>query len=156
MMLRRIKDQVNLSLPSRREITVLVPLTQQQIFWYKNLLHGLDQDTIETVMKETENNMNVNDHSDGNKEASAVYDNQLTGNPTDTNDPDLIMVLILIRNLSSTDDVLTKSNSGGAADSDWRKLMNLIIQLRKVRDARSYQHATKVYFINYRSVIIFT
>jgi SWI/SNF-related matrix-associated actin-dependent regulator of chromatin subfamily A member 5 len=50
-MLRRVKDQVAIKLPSKREATILVPLTESQIAWYKQLLCGLDADTIEMVMK---------------------------------------------------------------------------------------------------------
>ena len=41
-MLRRIKEEVAIKLPSRREVTILVPLTPKQIGWYKQLLCGLD------------------------------------------------------------------------------------------------------------------
>lgn len=37
-MLRRVKDEVALRLPSRRELTVLVPLTAQQEQWYRHML----------------------------------------------------------------------------------------------------------------------
>eukprot|EP00606_Chrysophyceae_sp_TOSAG23-5_P001106 GSChrysophyteH2.ASY1.ANO1.722.1 assembled CDS len=41
-MLRRLKEHVSLSLPSRKEITILVPLTDMQTALYKHILCGLD------------------------------------------------------------------------------------------------------------------
>ena len=55
-MLRRLKEHVAITLPSRRELTVLVPLTEHQKLLYKHLLCGLDKGTMDVVMAENANN----------------------------------------------------------------------------------------------------
>jgi SWI/SNF-related matrix-associated actin-dependent regulator of chromatin subfamily A member 5 len=101
-MLRRIKDNVALKLPSRRELTILVPLTSQQIELYKQVLCSLDSDTIETVMR-------VSDETT-NRENDLLADDSkaLTRN----NDPLPVAAI--------------------SDNHDWRKLMNLLLQLRKI------------------------
>ena len=113
-MLRRVKDQVAISLPSRRELTVLVPLTKRQVEWYKRLLCGLDSDVIETVMRESV--------------APAVSDIEASGSSS---------VVVVVpkgrgkKNADAESSSLSLS-TGSAGDSDWRKLMNLLLQLRKI------------------------
>ena len=110
-MLRRVKDQVAISLPSRRELTVLVPLTKRQVEWYKRLLCGLDSDVIETVMRESL----VPAVSD--IEPNSVVDVVPKGRG---------------KKNAETESSSLLSSSGSAGDSDWRKLMNLLLQLRKI------------------------
>ena len=85
-MLRRIKEQVKIKLPSRRETTILVPLTERQVFWYKHMICGVDEDLIDIVMGADESSRN-----------------------TDTVDRRAV-----------------------GADTDYKKLMNLLLQLRKI------------------------
>jgi SWI/SNF-related matrix-associated actin-dependent regulator of chromatin subfamily A member 5 len=118
-MLRRVKDQVAISLPSRRELTVLVPLTGRQVVWYKRLLCGLDSDVIETVMRESTPAV-----------ASAI------ANAIMPEGSDSLALTVKPKGSSSKKDssVLasssSSSSSGGSGDSDWRKLMNLLLQVR--------------------------
>jgi SWI/SNF-related matrix-associated actin-dependent regulator of chromatin subfamily A member 5 len=112
-MLRRVKDQVNIVLPSRKEITMLVPLTSYQVEVYKQLLCGLDSDTIETVMRESSN------HTSATGAISREPSHQsLTASVTETKK---------ITKKSSKESLNNMS-----VDTDWRKLMNLLLQLRKV------------------------
>jgi SWI/SNF-related matrix-associated actin-dependent regulator of chromatin subfamily A member 5 len=113
-MLRRVKDQVAIKLPSKREMTVLVPLTDNQIAWYKQLLCGLDPDTIEMVMKQGSSNGS----SSGDNSSSA---DRLSA-PSPANAP------CLPTSSTSTSAAMTTSSG----DSEWRKLMNLLLQLRKI------------------------
>eukprot|EP01038_Epipyxis_sp_PR26KG_P004667 gene4667-6556_t len=108
-MLRRVKDQVNVHLPSRRELTILVPMTPLQIELYKQLLYGLDCDIIETVMKETEKAKLIDN-----------IENQVITNDSISN---------LTLKKTSSSNTLNNTNS---SDSEWRKLMNLLLQLRKI------------------------
>ena len=112
-MLRRVKDQVNIVLPSRKEITMLVPLTSHQVEVYKQLLCGLDSDTIETVMRESVSHTNA--------PSSAMSRESSHQTLTAENDPKKIP------KKSSKESLSTMS-----VDTDWRKLMNLLLQLRKV------------------------
>ncbi len=112
-MLRRVKDQVNIVLPSRKEITMLVPLTSYQVEVYKQLLCGLDSDTIETVMRESSNHTNASSSAISREPShqALTIDNDTKKNSKK----------------SSKDTLNTMS-----VDTDWRKLMNLLLQLRKV------------------------
>jgi SWI/SNF-related matrix-associated actin-dependent regulator of chromatin subfamily A member 5 len=119
-MLRRIKDQVAIKLPSKKEITIMVPLTEQQIAWYKQLICGLDSDTIDVVMRESDK-----EKEKTTEKTKAIEDGN---NNSESSMPG-----------SSSSSVVgeeKKKGGGGAAagtgDSDWRKLMNLLLQLRKV------------------------
>jgi len=114
-MLRRIKDKVNIKLPSRRELTVLVPLTKNQISWYEQLLCGLDSDTIETVMRESSKPMGSNTTSQNSLQALAS-ESESSKKSSKKRKQD-----------GESEDVERK-----AGDSDWRKLMNLLLQLRKI------------------------
>jgi SWI/SNF-related matrix-associated actin-dependent regulator of chromatin subfamily A member 5 len=123
-MLRRVKDQVAISLPSRRELTVLVPLTSRQVEWYKRLLCGLDSDAIETVMRESTNalangvdSMDVGDGSSISALTAAIGEQ---------------VKAISSLSAPSSSSSSSSSSSGGSGDNDWRKLMNLLLQLRKI------------------------
>lgn len=85
-MLRRVKSQVSIRLPNKRELTLLVPLTDRQKELYRALLGALDADTARALL----------------------------GTATTANS-------------ASTD------NQGGEGrQSEWRTLMNLLMQLRKL------------------------
>ena len=117
-MLRRVKDQVAISLPSRRELTVLVPLTKRQVEWYKKLLCGLDSDVIETVMRESIAAPALQAEINGNG-AVLVKSKDSNGKASASSS-------------SSSSSSAGAASSGGSGDSDWRRLMNLLLQLRKI------------------------
>lgn len=118
-MLRRVKDQVAISLPSRRELTVLVPLTKRQVEWYKKLLCGLDSDVIETVMRESLNSAPAIQSESNSTGAALVKANNSNGKSSGSYP-------------SSESSSASAAGSGGSGDSDWRRLMNLLLQLRKI------------------------
>jgi SWI/SNF-related matrix-associated actin-dependent regulator of chromatin subfamily A member 5 len=123
-MLRRIKDQVSIKLPSRKEVTLLVSLTDQQAELYRQLLCGLDSSTIEVVMREAEKEISrVNSTGELRKTASSA---NLEGNNTSSSAEN--------NNNDSTALTLTKSTKSESFsnDSEWRKLMNILLQLRKI------------------------
>ncbi len=104
-MLRRLKENITIKLPSRREVTILVPLTGQQIELYKQLLSdGLDGNMIETVM-----NSGATDATKLSRAASQ-------------------------QSLQQSGDSGTSSAVAAAPanDNEYRKLMNLLLQLRKI------------------------
>lgn len=106
-MLRRIKDQVDIKLPGRREVTLLVSLTDRQVELYKQLLCGLDASTIEVVMRE-------------GKEIADI-------NASGTNTTTTSTALTPAKSSSSSN-----NNDNSGSDADWRKLMNILLQLRKI------------------------
>ena len=115
-MLRRLKEHVAIELPSRKEITVLVPLTDRQIGLYKALLCGLDSNTIDTVMTSSNSSQNlVADAANGNSSSSGSRKKSSNGIKA-----------------STSKNSLASTGSATAEQSEWRKLMNLLLQLRKV------------------------
>ena len=115
-MLRRVKDQVAISLPSRRELTVLVPLTKRQVEWYKRLLCGLDSDVIETVMRESSTTAPI-----------IEMDVDFNGSTSTA------LTAVKPKNgKAASSSSSSEKNLGASGDSDWRKLMNLLLQLRKI------------------------
>jgi SWI/SNF-related matrix-associated actin-dependent regulator of chromatin subfamily A member 5 len=118
-MLRRIKENVAIKLPSKKEITILVPLTETQKMWYKQLLCGLDESAIEVVL-------NTRD-GEGDQTPAEIVDEtstkkaRMSSGNSSTN----------LARTSSTNS-LESGQQGKSIESDWRKLMNLLLQLRKV------------------------
>jgi SWI/SNF-related matrix-associated actin-dependent regulator of chromatin subfamily A member 5 len=103
---------VAIKLPSRRELTVLVPLTQQQQHLYRQMLCSLDSQTLEIVMRDTSSSSTTDaaallEPSDGR------LSNDSAESPVDPPPPHA-------------------SSSSAGQDTDWRQLMNLLLQLRKV------------------------
>lgn len=126
-MLRRVKEQVDIKLPSRKEVTLLVNLTTQQIDLYKQILCGLDASTIEVVMREGA--------KDVTKTAIAVGDvpNGTSSGNSASEDMEDQNITMLIKTTSTKSTKSVKEEGGGSGnDSDWRKLMNILLQLRKI------------------------
>lgn len=118
-----------IKLPSRRELTLLVPLTQQQHELYKQYLCSLDSSTLEVVMREEPSNS----ASRSNLPSSA----NLAGGGASSASEAVLTTITAVSNGSSSSAesselVPATSSSGAAVDSDWRKLMNLLLQLRKI------------------------
>ena len=120
-------QHVAIKLPSRRELTLLVPLTKQQHELYKQYLCSLDNSTLEVVMRE--------DTSESGPRSAAQSSANLT---TSTTDAVLTNITVTSTNTtannsaSSSNALIPTTTTTTAADSDWRKLMNLLLQLRKI------------------------
>ncbi|KAI9101877.1 SNF2 family N-terminal domain-containing protein [Phlyctochytrium arcticum] len=100
IMLRRMKSHVDFDIPPKEELTLYVPLSDMQRFWYKRLLTRLDAPTLTEVMTTTPNADGTVDEKHGKRGRKAA--------------------------------ATTMTNMAPAeAGSDWKKLMNLVMQLRK-------------------------
>lgn len=127
-MLRRLKENVAIKLPSRKEVTILVSLTDRQCELYKQLLCGLDAGTIDVVMREAVANA-ATTASTGNASSDALAN--LTAVSSTNN---LLTTMSEASEALTTTLAVTKSERGRNLDSDadWRKLMNILLQLRKI------------------------
>ena len=110
-----------IKLPSRRELTVLVPLTQQQQHLYRQMLCSLDSQTLEIVMRDTSSSS-----IDAAAAAAAVAplepsDGRLSNDSDSADSP-----------VDPPPPPQNVSSSSAGQDTDWRQLMNLLLQLRKV------------------------
>ena len=131
-MLRRMKNSpgVNLNLPPKTDVLLFVPLTPMQRFWYTRLLTRADKGLLEELFQGAQE-----------KEAASLQEENRNKKQWESKD---------IAEL----DVLEKDYGGAGADwteskeimrqaieqeqqdenkkSAWKKLMNLLMQLRKV------------------------
>ena len=132
IMLRRMKSSpgVDLNLPPKTDVLLFVPLTPMQRFWYTRLLTRADQGLLEELFQGAKQ-----------KEATAINQENTMKKEWENKDLDEL-------------DKLEKSGYGAGPDweeskeimkqaiqqeqiddskkSAWRKLMNLLMQLRKV------------------------
>ncbi|KAI9017750.1 SNF2 family N-terminal domain-containing protein [Gaertneriomyces semiglobifer] len=113
VMLRRMKSDVELSIPPKEEMTIYVPLSPMQKFWYKRLLTRLDRVTLEEVFGGQPVSNKTEDGTGSGKE----------GTNTPTSDVDLGA-------FNETKDVMERSLN--SSSNEWKKLMNILMQLRKV------------------------
>lgn len=117
IMLRRMKESkgVNLGLPPKTEVILYLPLVPMQRFWYKRLLTRLDKGMLETVFKGAKEKVKV---EDANKGEGPVKDGDLEKieEGTEWGESKAIVEMAI------------KEKSG----TQWQKLMNLLMQLRKV------------------------
>lgn len=124
-------QHVAIKLPSRRELTLLVPLTKQQHELYRQFLCNLDSSTLEVVMRE--------DTSEAARSAG-----QSSANLAASKDVVMKITATSTSSAGSSEEGLGAAagggsggggnggGGGGSMDSDWRKLMNLLLQLRKI------------------------
>lgn len=133
IMLRRMKNSpgVELNLPPKTDVLLFVPLTPMQRFWYTRLLTRADQGLLEELFK-------------GAKDKEAVVLKQESKMKREWEDKDIEE----LENIEKTGGgvgadweesktIMRKAIEQEQLDegkkSAWKKLMNLLMQLRKVR-----------------------
>ncbi|KAJ3007875.1 hypothetical protein HKX48_008895 [Thoreauomyces humboldtii] len=108
VMIRRMKANVDFAIPPKEEINLYVPISPMQRFWYKRLLTRLDTMTLNELL--------------GSTAASAVKKEE--------NDEEHgVEELSAMEHETDTKAVMEHAISSGG--NDWKKLMNLVMQLRK-------------------------
>ncbi|KAI5363340.1 Putative helicase, Zinc finger, FYVE/PHD-type, Zinc finger, RING/FYVE/PHD-type [Septoria linicola] len=129
IMLRRMKSspEVNLGLPPKEEVLLYLPLTPMQRFWYTRLLTRADNATLSDLFSGAQD-----------KEAEALKQ--------ETNDAQLALLEEAGAALTKAEDVDTtgvwaeskaimeqamQSQETDKQSGTWKKLMNLLMQLRK-------------------------
>ncbi|OBT56845.1 hypothetical protein VE04_02894, partial [Pseudogymnoascus sp. 24MN13] len=136
IMLRRMKasNGVNLNLPPKTEVVLFVPLSPMQRFWYTRLITRADQGLLDDLFKDAKG-----------KEQAAMKDDGGAANIL-TAEQDAALKTLEDDMLVGSDEwkesrailqeTLRKEEAEGADSKDnsssWRKLMNLLMQLRKV------------------------
>ncbi|CAN0115394.1 unnamed protein product, partial [Discosporangium mesarthrocarpum] len=114
LMLRRVKDQVKIPLPPKEEIQILVKLTEAQHLVYKHLLVTQESTTLDAIMSESSSNSGGGGGGGNGGAGGGVS----SGRASPGGDGDG-------RGGAGGVDKEKKMN-----DSDYRKLMNLLLQLR--------------------------
>ncbi|KAI8917041.1 SNF2 family N-terminal domain-containing protein [Powellomyces hirtus] len=103
VMLRRMKAQVDFQIPPKEEITLYVPISPMQRFWYKRLLTRLDTMTLQDLFS--------------------------TGKSSNLDGQENKMAASEMNHLEETKAVMEYSMQSGGGD--WKRMMNLVMQLRK-------------------------
>jgi len=139
IMLRRMKTSpgVDLNLPPKTEVLLFVPLSPMQRFWYTRMITKADQGLLDELFKgvkaKEEEALKLS-KEDEEKEAALMR--QDTEALQVLEDP----ALIGSDAWKETKDILAQTiqreqgvdTSNAPRKSDWQKLMNLLMQLRKV------------------------
>lgn len=130
IMLRRMKNSpgVDLGLPPKTEVLLFVPLTPMQKFWYTRLLTRTDQVLLNELFqgaKEKESTVLKIE-----EKALEATDLLKLGNSNNNQDEQAVAIWKESEEIISK--ALQQEEKLEGKKSDWRKLMNLLMQLRKV------------------------
>jgi len=122
IMLRRTKASVELNVPPRDEMTIFVPLTEAQRFWTYRLLTRMDTADLREIFLQG-SKIKVEDRAihEGRQEVLSMLENQMKQERVLQNGR-MYSFILLHRHL------LREEKLG------FKKLMNLLLQLRKVCD----------------------
>ncbi|EMD70017.1 hypothetical protein COCSADRAFT_216202 [Bipolaris sorokiniana ND90Pr] len=129
IMLRRMKDSpsVNLGLPPKEEVLLYVPLTPMQKFWYTRLLTRIDDGMLNELF------------ADGKEKEKAAIEHDVQENKVLQQLEDMDKVI----STGSVGDeweetakivqeaVAKEQTDANTSKGAWKKLMNLVMQLRK-------------------------
>ncbi|KAG9247697.1 SNF2 family N-terminal domain-containing protein [Calycina marina] len=140
IMLRRMKTSpgVDLSLPPKTEVLLFVPLSPMQRFWYTRMITKADQGILDELFKGVKDKeaeaikaaKDIEERENGfmKLEAEALEileDPTLMGTNAWQETKDILEQTIQREQAAEGEDPLVRK-------SDWQKLMNLFMQLRKV------------------------
>lgn len=129
IMLRRMKNSpgVDLNLPPKTDVLLYVPLTPMQRFWYERLLTRADQGLLEELFQGAQS-----------KEADVLEEEKKTGCAWQTKGLEELEALDKdgkTADWEESKEILRQAIEAEQQDenkkSAWRKLMNLLMQLRK-------------------------
>lgn len=131
VMLRRMKSTpgVNLGLPPKEEILLYVPLTPMQRFWYTRFLTRVDSTTLDQLFKSAKAKEMTSLQQEAEEDQQNLKllqraEQELAGGTAVTGDIWAESKEIMERAIENED--------ADKQTSDWRKLMNLVMQLRKI------------------------
>lgn len=131
IMLRRLKSSpgVDLGLPPKEEILLYVPLTPMQRFWYTRFLTRVDNMMLDQLFRGAKAKevraLQVQAEEDAQDQQLLQKAQGDLSDPTAAADDVWAETKEIMEKAIQDDEADTKS-------SEWRKLMNLVMQLRKV------------------------
>ncbi|KAL1598016.1 hypothetical protein SLS60_008504 [Paraconiothyrium brasiliense] len=130
IMLRRMKDSpgVDLGLPPKEEVLLYVPLTPMQRFWYTRLLTRVDDSMLDDLFVggKSKELVALQAEKQENEERRRTQVSQAQPNSAVSDEKGKWEETAQIMRQA-----VQTEKSDDAATSAWRKLMNLIMQLRK-------------------------
>lgn len=124
--LRRMKDSptVNLGLPPKEEVLLYVPLTPMQRFWYTRLLTKAGDGLLNEIFENAGRKEKAVFHAEATELTSAIETEQLPEANASTNEWAETQQILK--------DALEQEESNASRKDTYRRLRNLIMQLRKV------------------------
>ncbi|KAJ3288271.1 hypothetical protein HK104_008254 [Borealophlyctis nickersoniae] len=127
IMLRRLKSVVELNIPPKEEMTIYLPLTPMQRFWYSRLLMRMDRMTLDEIFA----NPSRGGSDGGGPQVKADPDAKV-----DSEEDKKDLRDIMSTNGSSFVEYEAEMREGVEyalknKGKEWAKLMNLLMQLRK-------------------------
>lgn len=137
IMLRRMKNSagVNLNLPPKTEVLLYVPLTPMQRFWYMRLLTRADQGLLEELFQGADKKEALalqQDAQEVDQEASVIKNNTIEElEALDSTTPGAHAAADWDESKEIMRQALEKEQQDEKKSSAWKKLMNLLMQLRK-------------------------
>lgn len=122
VMIRRMKDSetVDLGLPPKTELLLYLPLTPMQRFWYKRLLTRLDKDLLKDLFSDAK--VKVKDEVKAELKEEDDDGPVLLADGAEEDAKWGVTKKLMVQAVFKTE----------SKDNKWQKLMNLLMQLRKV------------------------
>jgi SWI/SNF-related matrix-associated actin-dependent regulator of chromatin subfamily A member 5 len=139
IMLRRMKNSpgVDLNLPPKTEVLLFVPLSPMQTFWYKRMITKADQGLLDELFKgvkdkeeESMRTLKMIEEREAQMDKVETEALEILGND------ELVGTDAWKETKAILEQTVQREHEGEEAKegkkSDWQKLMNLLMQLRKV------------------------
>jgi len=134
VMLRRMKSSpgVNLGLPPKEEVLLYVPLTPMQRFWYTRLLTKADNALLDELFRDVKGKVleSCKHESDDEKQLALLEKGAAAADGVDRGDA--IAGGAWAESKHIMEKALQNEQQADVQSGNWRKLMNIIMQLRKV------------------------
>lgn len=130
IMKRRTKQSpgISLGIPDKEEVVLYVPLSPMQRMWYTMILTKLDNAMLEKLFKDSKNK-EVADIGAAKEEAKRLDNVEIK---VDTEGEEVTIEGADKDEWDDVEEAVKKSIEQVKSDPSWRKLMNILIQLRKI------------------------
>ncbi|KAF3905072.1 hypothetical protein AA313_de0208683 [Arthrobotrys entomopaga] len=129
IMKRRTKQSpnINLGIPDKEEVVLYVPLSPMQRMWYTMILTKLDNGMLEKLFKNSKSKETA-DISAAKEEAKRLDNVEINVD----DDGEEVTIKADNDEWNDVEEAVKKSIEQVKTDPSWRKLMNILIQLRKI------------------------
>ncbi|KAK6356124.1 hypothetical protein TWF718_000498 [Orbilia javanica] len=129
IMKRRTKQSpgISLGIPDKEEVVLYVPLSPMQRMWYTMILTKIDNSMLERLFKNSKSKETA-DITAAKEEAKRLDNVEIRVD----NDGEEVTIKADNEEWNEVEEAVKKSIEQVKSDPSWRKLMNILIQLRKI------------------------
>ncbi|KAK6499908.1 hypothetical protein TWF481_010264 [Arthrobotrys musiformis] len=129
IMKRRTKQSpgISLGIPDKEEVVLYVPLSPMQRMWYTMILTKLDNSMLERLFKNSKSKESA-DITAAKEEAKRLDNVEIRVD----GDGEEVTIKADNEEWNEVEEAVKKSIEQVKSDPSWRKLMNILIQLRKI------------------------